>query len=66
MTTDGRRYAILALLSNLSDTYKKRTQNKTVVPSQEKMDWVGVEATTSAHHLAARRYHFLELLKIQQ
>jgi len=38
----------LLVLLNLSDTYSKQAQSNTVVPTQEEVDRVGFEPTTSA------------------
>jgi hypothetical protein len=38
----------LALLLDLSDNFLKSAQFNIIISSQEKMDWVGVEPTSSA------------------
>jgi hypothetical protein len=45
---------IKALPGFLSDNCLKQSQNNAVVPTQEEMDWVGVEPTTSAIFLKPR------------
>ena len=37
-----------ALVLDLSDIYQKQSQNNTVIPTEEEMDRVGFEPTTSA------------------
>jgi len=38
----------------LSYSHSNQTQFSTVFPSQKEMDWVGVEATTSAHSILSQ------------
>ena len=50
---------IITLIGALSDNHLKLIQNNTVFPTQEKVDLVGFEPTTSASFFACEFFCFI-------